>query len=78
MPLKAAVQMLGGEVFGPQLLSGSASAALGVHAVPTALLVTLEMTQTTGLNQLTGIGLLSLWFVVKALDHVISFGCFGQ
>lgn len=40
VPLKATVQVLGLEVFGPQLFPGSAAAALRVHTVPTALLIT--------------------------------------
>lgn len=38
-PLEAAVQVLGGEVFGAELLPGPAPAALRVDAVPAALLV---------------------------------------
>lgn len=44
MTIEAAVQMLrgGGEVFHSHLFPRDASAALRVHAVPTALLITCE------------------------------------
>lgn len=40
VPLETAVQVLGAEVLRPKLLPRSTPAALGVHAVPAALLVT--------------------------------------